>query len=130
MCKATNDQNRHFQGVANKVPVRECARVFCECQRVCQEPCPAFPSLLQLIPARPGPRSLAQLPRGSGRVPIIQEAPGSFLGRLQDPGVLPSQLPGMCPAEAQAKAINECVWLNFSFPYSNLFYTFWLHPPS
>ena len=21
-------------------------------------------------------------------------------------------------------------WLNFSFPYSNLFYTFWLHPPS
>ena len=39
-----------------------------------QRPCPAFPSLLQLTPARPGPRSLAQLPRGPGRVPIIQGA--------------------------------------------------------
>ena len=39
-----------------------------------QRPCPAFPSLLQLIPARSGPRSLALLPRSPGRVPIIQEA--------------------------------------------------------
>ena len=39
-----------------------------------QRHCPAFPSLLQLIPARSGPRSLALLPRGSGRVPIIQGA--------------------------------------------------------
>ena len=39
-----------------------------------QRPCPAFPSLLQLTPARSGPRSLAQLPRGPGRVPFIQEA--------------------------------------------------------
>ena len=39
-----------------------------------QEPCPAFPSLLQLIPARSGPRSFAQLPKGSGRVPSIQGA--------------------------------------------------------
>ena len=39
-----------------------------------QEPCPAFPSLPQLNPARSGPRSLAQLPRGPGRVPIVQGA--------------------------------------------------------
>ena len=39
-----------------------------------QRPCPTFPSLLQLIPARPRPRSLAQLPRGPGRVPIVQGA--------------------------------------------------------
>ena len=60
------------------------------CQGVCQsvvpaspglfrprglaQPCPAFPSLLQLTPARSGPRSLAQLSRGPGRVPIIQGA--------------------------------------------------------
>ena len=46
-----------------------------------QRPCPAFPSLLQLTPARPGPRSLAQLPRGLRRVLIIQ-------GALQGPGAL------------------------------------------
>ena len=57
-----------------------CVRVFCECQSVnprprqAQEPCPAFPSLLQLTPARSGPRSLAQLPKGPGRVPSIQGA--------------------------------------------------------
>ena len=48
-----------------------------ECQsrpRQAQEPCPVFLSLLQLIPARLMPRSLAQLPRGSGRVPSIQGA--------------------------------------------------------
>ena len=39
-----------------------------------QRPCPAFPSLPWLISARSGPRSLAQLPRGPGRVPIIQGA--------------------------------------------------------
>ena len=77
---------QHFQGLANKVPVKECARVFCVCQSVVPaspglfrprglaQPCPAFPSLLQLTPARPGPRSLAQLPRGPGRAPIIQGA--------------------------------------------------------
>ena len=77
---------QHFQGLANKVPVKECARVFCVCQSVVPaspglfrprglaQPCPAFPTLLQLIPARPGPRSLAQLPRGPGRVPIVQGA--------------------------------------------------------
>ena len=57
-----------------------CARVFCECQSVhprprqAQEPCPAFPSLLQLTPARSGSRSLAQLSKGPGRVPSIQGA--------------------------------------------------------
>ena len=77
---------QHFQGLANQVPVKECARVFCVCQSVVPaspglfrsrglaQPCPAFPSLLQLTPARSGPRSLAQLPRGPGRVPIIQGA--------------------------------------------------------
>ena len=77
---------QHFQRLANKVPVKECARVFCVCQTVVPaspglfrprglaQPCPTFPSLLQLTPARPGPRSLAQLPRGPGRVPIIQGA--------------------------------------------------------
>ena len=39
-----------------------------------QRPCPAFSSLLQLTLARSGPRSLAQLPRGPGRVPIVQGA--------------------------------------------------------
>ena len=57
-----------------------CVRVFSECQSVhprprqAQEPCPAFPRLLQLNPARSGPRSLAQLPKGPGRVLSIQGA--------------------------------------------------------
>ena len=37
-----------------------------------QRPCPAFPSLLQLIPGRSGPRSLALLPRFPGEVTSIQ----------------------------------------------------------
>ena len=59
---------------------RVCVRVFCECQSVhprprqTQEPCPAFPRLLQLDPARSGPRSLAQLPKGPGREPSVQGA--------------------------------------------------------
>ena len=57
-----------------------------------QRPCPIFPSLLQLTPARPGPRSLAQLPRGPGRVPIIQGASQRSY-RAQEPW----QCPGMCP---------------------------------
>ena len=81
------------------------------CQGVCQsvvpaspglfrprglvQPCPAFPSLLQLTPARPGPRSLAQLPRGPGRVPIIQGASQRSY-RAQEPW----QCPGMCPGGA------------------------------
>ena len=76
MCKAQNVQKQHFQGLANKG--------VCQCvvpassglfrPRGLAQPCPAFPSLLQLTPARPGPRSLAQLPRGPGRVPIVQGA--------------------------------------------------------
>ena len=62
-----------------------------------QRPCQAFPSLLQLIPARSRPRSLAQLPRGPGRVPIIQGASQRSY-RAQKPW----QCPGMCPGEAQA----------------------------
>ena len=49
-----------------------------------QRPCPALCSLLQLTPARPGPRSLAQLPRGPGRVPIIQGA-SQRSNRAQEP---------------------------------------------
>ena len=60
-----------------------------------QRPCPAFPSLLQLTPARSGPKSLAQLPRGPGRVPIIQGASQRSY-RAQEPW----QCPGMCPGGA------------------------------
>ena len=56
-----------------KFPKGLCARVLSR-PRQAQEPCLPFPSLLQLIPARSGLRSLAQLPRGSGRVPSIQGA--------------------------------------------------------
>ena len=68
------------------------------CQGVCQmvvpaspglfsprglaQPCPAFPSLLQLTSARPGPRSLAQRPRESAY------HSGSFPEKLQGPGAL------------------------------------------
>ena len=67
---------QYFQGLVNKG--------VCQCvvpvssglfrPRGLAQPCPTFPSLLQLTPARPGPRSLPQLPRGPGRVPIIQGA--------------------------------------------------------
>ena len=88
---------QHFQGLANKG--------VCQCvvptssglfrPRGLAQPCPAFPSLLQLTPARPGPRSLAQLPRGPGRVPIIQGASQRSY-RTQEPW----QCPGMCPGGA------------------------------
>ena len=83
---------QHFQGLANKVPVKECVRVFCVCQSVVPaspglfrprglvQPCPAFPSLLQLTPARPGSRSLPQLPRGPGRVLSFRELPREVTG--------------------------------------------------
>ena len=85
---------QQFQGLANKVPVKECARVFCVYQSVVPaspglfrprglaQPCPAFPSLLQLTPARPGPRSLVQRPRESAY------HSGSFPEKLQGPGAL------------------------------------------
>ena len=83
MCKAQkvpkSPKNSTFRvkpGILKGVWVR----VFCECQSVhprprqAQEPCPAFPRLLQLNPAKSGPRSLAQLPKGPGRVPSVQGA--------------------------------------------------------
>ena len=67
-------QQSSYQGVCQSVlRVSEC----CTSQSrpvQAQRPCPAFPSLLQLTPARPGPRSLAELPRGLGRVLIIEGA--------------------------------------------------------
>ena len=111
MCQKTVQSSKcskqHFQGLANKVPVKECARVFCVCQSVLPaspglfrprglvQPCPAFPSLLQLTPARPGSRNLAQLARGPGRVPIIQGASQRSY-RAQES----LQCPGMCPGGA------------------------------
>ena len=47
-----------------------CAGVFC----VFHQGPGTLSSLPQLIPARLGPRSLAQLPKGSGRVPLVQGA--------------------------------------------------------
>ena len=80
--KPKNEKNSTFRVSQQSSRQGVCQSVLCvpECfsshsrPRQAQEPCPAFPSLLQLIPARSGPRSLAQLPRGSGRVPSIQGA--------------------------------------------------------
>ena len=52
-----------------------------ECSPKAQTGPGALSSLLQLNPARSGPRSLAQLPKGPGKVP-------SFPEKLQGPGVL------------------------------------------
>ena len=85
-----------------------CVRVFCECQSVnprprqAQEPCPAFPRLLQLNPARSGPRSLAQLPKGPGRVPSVQ---GGSQRRYKARS--PSQCPGMSSGQAQEKLLFQ-----------------------
>ena len=106
MCKAKNDQNSTFSGVSQQSSCQGvCQSVLCvpECFASqsrpvqAQRPCPAFPSLLQLMPARLGPRSLAQLSRGPGRVPSIQGASQRSY-RAQEPW----QYPGMCPGEAQA----------------------------
>ena len=64
---------QHFQGLAKKVPVKECVRVFCQPVQACSGP-DTLSSLPQPSPARPGARSCAQLPRGPGRVPIVQGA--------------------------------------------------------
>ena len=85
-----------------------CVRVFCECQSVhprprqAQEPCPAFPSLLQLTPTRSGPRSLTQLPKGPGKVPSIQGASREVTRPRS-----PSQCPGMCSGQAQEKLLFQ-----------------------
>ena len=87
----------HFQGLANKGVCQSVVPASSGLfrPRGLAKPCPAFPSLLQLTPARPGPRSLAQLPRGPGRVPIIQGASQRSY-RAQEPW----QCPGMCPGGA------------------------------
>ena len=92
-------------GLANKVPERSvsecsvCARVSIQAQTGPG----ALSTLLQLIPARSGPRSLAQLPRGPGRVPSMsRELPRE----VTRPRSL-SQCPGMCPGEAQAKCYSS-----------------------
>ena len=133
MCKAQNVQKQHFQGLANKG--------VCQCvvpassglfrPRGLAQPCPAFPSLLQLTPARPGPRSLAQLPRGPGRVPIVQGASQRSY-RTQEPW----QCPGMCPGGAHGHIqfqpigtvprLKNSVWKHLEKTLSWTFYFFYL----
>ena len=96
-----------------------------------QRPCLAFPSLLQLTPARPGPRSLAQLPRGPGRVTIIQGASQRSY-RAQEPW----QCPGMCPGGAHGHIhlqpigtvprLKNTVWKHLEKTQSWTFYFFYL----
>ena len=102
------------------------ARVFCECcwwqhidksrPRQAQEPCPAFPSLLQLIPARSGPRSLAQLPRGSGRVPSIQGASQRSY-KAQESFSVPRDVPRWSPGHDAPSALRNCAqdWKPYVF---------------
>ena len=112
MCKAQKvlkSPKTALLGLASKVPEIVCVRVFCEWQSVnprpkqAQEPCPAFPSLLQLTPARSGPRSLAQLPKGSGKVSSIQ---GASQRSYKAPGVLLSAQ-GCVPGEAQENVLLQ-----------------------
>ena len=75
-----------------------------------QEPYPAFPSLLQLIPARSGPRSLALLLKGSERVPSIQEASqGSY--SIQESFLVSRDVPrsslGPCAPSAHRNCAQE-----------------------
>ena len=101
MCKAQKMTKTALSGDSQQ---SSCHGVFCECpsgtQSVsrpvqAQEPCPAFPSLPQLNPARSGPRSLAQLPRGPGRVPIVQGAQGASQRsyRVQESFSVPRDVP-------------------------------------
>ena len=130
MCKTQNVQKQHFQGLVNK--------------GVCQCVVPAssglfrprglvqpFPSLLQLTPARLGPRSLAQLPRGPGRVSIIQGA-----SQRSDRAQEPWQCPGMCPGGVHGHIhlqpigtvprLKNSVWKHLEKTLSWTFYFFYL----
>ena len=88
---------QHFQGLANKVPVKECARVFSVCQSVvpaspgpfqAQRPCPALSSLPQLCPADSS-QARAQEPWPAAQRPKESAYhSGSFPEKLQDPGAL------------------------------------------
>ena len=81
-----------------------CVRVFCECQSVhprprqAQEPCPAFPSLLQLTPARSGP----SCPKAQGKCLASRELPREVTRPRS-----PSQCPGMCSGQAQEKLLFQ-----------------------
>ena len=99
-----------------------------------QEPCPAFPSLLQLNPARPGPRSLAQLPRGLGRVSIIQGAQEASQRsyRVQESFPVPRDVPRWSPGHVLLQPIGTVprsenhVLLDTGKTLSWIFYFFYL----
>ena len=71
------------------------------------QPFPAFPSLLQLIPARSGPRNLALLPRGSGRVPSIQGASQRSY-RVQESFSVPRDVPRWSPGPCAPSTFRNC----------------------
>ena len=122
-----------LSGLANKAPVKECVRVFCECcwwytaktrPRQAQEPCPAFSSFPQLIPARPGPRSLVQLPRGSGRVPSVQGASQRSY-KAQESFSVPRDVPRWSPALALRNCAQEwkpCVFMHLKNSKLNILF--------
>ena len=69
---------QHFQGLANKVHVKECARVFCVCQSVL----PASPGLFRprgLVQPSPAFSSWFQPGQGPGALPCCPEAQGECL---------------------------------------------------
>ena len=104
-------QKQHFQGLANKVPARECAKVFCVCQSVSPavpgpdrrrslvQPSPAFSSWFQ--PGQ-GPGALPNCSEVQGECPVSRELPRE-VARPRSP----SQCPGMCPGEAQAMCYSS-----------------------
>ena len=78
---------QHFRGLANKVPVKECARVLCQPVQACSGP-EALSSLPQPSPADTSqakaqePCPAAQRPREGAY------CSGSFPEKLQGPGAL------------------------------------------
>ena len=66
---------QHFQGLAHKVPVKECVRVLYQPDQVCSGP-EALPSLVQPCPAF---SSRLQPGQGLGALPTCPEAQGECL---------------------------------------------------